>query len=162
MTVIARPDNVTLVPGAMQNWSDLEHRPAGLVVGREVQGPPVDRDLAAADAEKAAEIDDGGANAPVPIHHDVDDAAHILAGRATHLAAEHALGVVRADDGDCRRLGLGRLGDRLRPQAHLRDAGDHESGERSTETNPHRASGLEAREPRGRECRPQRASTIDT
>lgn len=29
MTVIARPDNVTLVPGAMQNWSDLEHRPAG-------------------------------------------------------------------------------------------------------------------------------------
>ena len=57
----------------------------------EMQRVPVDHDLAAADAEKAAEIDHGGAHLPGAIDDHVDDAPHVLVRRAAHVAAEHAM-----------------------------------------------------------------------
>ena len=65
---------------------------------REMQRIPVDRDLAAADAEEAAEIDDGGAHLTGAVDQHVDDPAHILVGGAAHLAAENALDLMVVED----------------------------------------------------------------
>ncbi len=59
-----------------------------------MQRVPIHRDLAAADAEETAEIDDRGAHLAAAIHQHVDDAAHILVGGAAHFAAEDALDLV--------------------------------------------------------------------
>src|SRR5262249_9718740 len=61
---------------------------------REAQRAPVDRDLAVPDAEKAAEVDDGRAHLPAPVHHDVDHASHVLASIAKHLPAEDRLDIL--------------------------------------------------------------------
>ena len=47
---------------------------------RKMQRIPIHRDLAAADAEKAAEIDDRGAHLAGPVDEHVDDPAHVLVG----------------------------------------------------------------------------------
>ena len=57
----------------------------------EVQRIPVDRDLAAADAEKAAEVDDRGARPAVASTIDIDDPAHVLVGGAADVLAEDRL-----------------------------------------------------------------------
>src|SRR3954452_5728913 len=64
-----------------------------------VQRVPVDRDLAAADAKKAAEIDNSGSYAPLTVDQDVDDAPHVLIGTASHLLAEDALRLPRPENG---------------------------------------------------------------
>src|SRR5262249_18360483 len=52
-----------------------------LAAGRgERQGIPVDGDPAIADAEKAAEVDDGRAHLSGAIDHHVDHPSHVLAG----------------------------------------------------------------------------------
>ena len=66
----------------------------GLAGRRKMQRVPIHRDLAAADAEKAAEVDDGGADLAAAVDQHVDDAAHILVGWAAHFAAENALDLV--------------------------------------------------------------------
>jgi hypothetical protein len=53
-----------------------------------LQQAPIDRDLAAADAEKAAEIDDGGTRLPLAVDEDIHHATHVLPGGALHLLAE--------------------------------------------------------------------------
>src|SRR5262249_6907815 len=55
---------------------------------REIERAPIDRDLADADAEKAAEVDDGGAHLSVAADDDVDDAPHVFAGVAANALAE--------------------------------------------------------------------------
>src|SRR5438445_412864 len=77
-------------------------RDALLLVGdlTEMQRAPVDDDLAAADAEKAAEIDHRRTRRAEAIDDDVDDAPHILARRAFDVASENAAGVIRVDHGD--------------------------------------------------------------
>src|SRR5689334_542623 len=52
---------------------------------------PVDHDLAAADAEKAAEIDHCGAHRAAAVNDHVDDAAHVLVGSAANLASQNAV-----------------------------------------------------------------------
>src|SRR5215472_519768 len=71
-----------------------------VVDATEMQRVPVDDDLAAADAEEAAEIDHGGAHRAGAIDNDVDDASHVLIGRAANLAAKYAVSVARRDDRD--------------------------------------------------------------
>src|SRR5882724_5283664 len=65
-----------------------------------MQRAPVDRDLTAADAEEAAEIDDGRAHRCTPIDDHIDDAPHVLVCRTADVAAEDAVRVFCADDGD--------------------------------------------------------------
>src|SRR5690242_20213220 len=60
-------------------------------------------DLAAADAEEAAEVDDGGARLALAVDDHVDDAAHALVAHAAHLATHDALHLVAAEHGDGRR-----------------------------------------------------------
>src|SRR3984893_17395548 len=66
----------------------------------EMQCVPVYDDFSAADAEKAAKIDDGRAHQPGPIDDDIDDAAHALVRRAADVTAEHTVCFPCADDGD--------------------------------------------------------------
>src|SRR3954464_8000957 len=56
---------------------------------------PVDDDLAAADAEEAAEIDHSGPNHAGAVDDDVNDTAHVLISCAAYLPAEHAMGILR-------------------------------------------------------------------
>ena len=67
-----------------------------------MQRIPIHRDLAAADAEKAAEIDDRGAHLAAAVDEHVDDPAHVLVGGAAHVTAENALDFVLVEDGDFR------------------------------------------------------------
>ena len=75
---------------------------AGFAGLRKMQRVPVDRDLAAADAEEAAEIDDGGAHLAGAVDQHIDDPAHILVGGAAHLAAENAFDLMFVEDGHFR------------------------------------------------------------
>src|SRR5262245_57922958 len=50
----------------------------GLAARLEAQGAPVDGDLATADPEKAAEIDNSGANLAVAINDHINDPPHVL------------------------------------------------------------------------------------
>ncbi len=59
-----------------------------MIVGIEVQQRPIDGNAAIADAEEAAELDDGDAHATVGIRQHIDHAAHVLALRPLHLLAE--------------------------------------------------------------------------
>ena len=68
-----------------------------------MQHAPVDRDLARADAEKAAEVDDGGAQHAAAVDDDVDDAAEILALDALHRLAQQRLRRIAVND-DRRRF----------------------------------------------------------
>lgn len=52
---------------------------------------PVDRDFSGADAEEAAEIDDGCAQNPGAVDHHVNDPPQILPFRAFHRLAEQRL-----------------------------------------------------------------------
>src|SRR5262249_22073606 len=54
----------------------------------EIQRAPVDRDLARADAEKPAEVDDRRVNLAVAAHDDVHDPSHVLIGAAANALAE--------------------------------------------------------------------------
>ncbi|MEA3022757.1 MAG: hypothetical protein QOK01_1609 [Alphaproteobacteria bacterium] len=75
------------------------------IVAQEFEHRPIDRDLAAADAQESAEIDDGRARLAVAIDHHVDEAAHVLAGDAAHALAENGLRVAGVEhDGRRRRL----------------------------------------------------------
>src|SRR5262249_28361250 len=58
---------------------------------RKVQGAPIYRDFAAADAKKTAEVDHRGTDPTVAIDDDVDYAAHIFVGGAENWPPEHAL-----------------------------------------------------------------------
>src|SRR5580704_13034058 len=89
--------------------------------GNEMQRLPVDGDLAIADAEKPAEVDDGGAHPAFAIDQYVDDPSHILVRQAAHIPAENALRFLGFEDGDgwrCSTVGLGRSanGDQHRRQ----------------------------------------------
>ncbi len=60
----------------------------GLSCRGEIQRAPIDRDLARADAEKPAEVDDGRMNLAVAAHDDVHDPSHVLIGAAANALAE--------------------------------------------------------------------------
>src|SRR5207302_1738764 len=79
-------------------------RDALLLVGNlsEMKRAPVDHDLAAADAEEAAEIDHRRAHGTGAVDDHVDDAPHVLAGRAADVASENAARLIRADHRDRR------------------------------------------------------------
>src|SRR3982074_3351345 len=66
----------------------------------EMQRVPIDHDFSAADPEKTAEIDDSRAYHSGAIDDHVDDAPHVLVRRAANVAAEHAMCIPCADDGD--------------------------------------------------------------
>jgi hypothetical protein len=66
----------------------------------EMQSIPIDRDPSAADAEEAAEIDDCRAHHTNTIDDHIDNVPHILVRRAADIAAEHAVRVPCADNGD--------------------------------------------------------------
>src|ERR1700730_8410061 len=68
-----------------------------------MQRIPVDDYFSAADAQKAAEIDDRRAYRTGAVDDHVDDTSHILFGRAADLASKHTVRVPRADNGDRRR-----------------------------------------------------------
>ena len=70
-----------------------------------MQRIPIDCYLSAADAEKAAEIDDGGAQVSHSIDNDIDDATHVLIGGAADLPAEHALRLLAIKCHRCRPVG---------------------------------------------------------
>src|SRR6185312_12203982 len=73
---------------------------AVLVDPPEMQRVPIDHDLAAADTEKAAKIDHGGAHLARAVDDDVDDMTHVLFRRAANIEPKHGTGVLRADDRD--------------------------------------------------------------
>src|SRR5215831_16279682 len=77
-------------------------RDPGAFVGdlAEMQRVPVDDDLPAADTEKTAEVDHGGTHDTGTINNHIDDASHVLIGRAADIAAEHTMRFLRGDDGD--------------------------------------------------------------
>src|SRR3954468_24531094 len=64
---------------------ELQRDPA---CGPEFQPAPIDRDLARADAEEPAEVDDGGADMPVLADNDIDDPPHVLIGAAAYALAD--------------------------------------------------------------------------
>src|SRR3984957_1811540 len=64
-----------------------------------MQRAPVDGDLAGADAEKTAKIDNSGSDLASAINDNVDDPPHVVAGRAKRLDAENALKLLTANDG---------------------------------------------------------------
>jgi len=66
-----------------------QHLPIG-PSGREPQQPPIDRDLAAADAEKPAEIDDSRPWIAIGAHNNVNHQAQIRAIGPHHFFAENA------------------------------------------------------------------------
>src|SRR5262249_36864399 len=60
----------------------------GLPCRGEIQRAPIDGDLACADAENPAEVDDGRVNLAVAAHDDVHDPSHVLVGAAANALAE--------------------------------------------------------------------------
>src|SRR5215211_1883081 len=95
-----RPAVLVFRRGAHLLAREVQRDPVVLAAGRrEVQRVPVDRDLAVADAEEAAEVDHGRPHLPVAIHHDVDDPSHVLPGAAEHLPAEDSLDVLLIEHG---------------------------------------------------------------
>src|SRR5882762_3585275 len=89
----------------------------------EMDGVPVDRDLATADPQETPEVDDGSANLPGAIDDHIDDLPHLVAGPAQHTMAEDTfeLGTLEHGRG---ALGVGRR--RLRRRmAWLRLGGCH-------------------------------------
>lgn len=108
-----------------QIGNDLVHGAAF----REMQGAPIDGDLSCADAEEAAEIDDGRPHHAFMIHHDVDNATHVIAGRTDDRLSKNRVRCSFDDDGRgldgaWRRRGGGRgyclRGCRRRIAAHSR------------------------------------------
>ena len=94
-------DCLSLYSGASFSWSRVSSKRndiALVAIRIEVQCIPVDRDLAAADTEEAAEIDDGRAHTPGAIDNDIDDAPHVFIGAAAHLPAENALHLLRLEN----------------------------------------------------------------
>src|SRR5262249_34534742 len=96
-------------------------RPGWLPRRGEIQRAPIDRDLARADAEKPAEVDDRRVNLTVAAYDDVHDPSHVLVGAAANALAE--------DGGDLlvveyrgRRAGrrIGRCGGRWRRRRRRR------------------------------------------
>ncbi len=106
-----------------------------------MQCAPVNGDLAAADAEKAAEVDDGRAHFALAIDQHVNDPSHVLVGAAQHLAAENALDLVSVEHRDCcgrlRRPG-GRLWCRRRGSALCVGRSRRFIGDASVERSRHR------------------------
>ncbi|HVJ42914.1 MAG TPA: hypothetical protein VM639_15525 [Dongiaceae bacterium] len=93
-----------------QIGDDLVHA----AVRRKVQDAPVDCDFSRADAEEAAEIDDGGPHQPGMVDHDVDDTPHVVAAGALHRFAKKRVSRLAFDD-DRGCLGVaGRRGGRGR------------------------------------------------
>src|SRR5262249_58589771 len=74
-----------------------------VVDSTEMKCVPVNNDLAAANTEKATEINHGSAHRSGAINDDVDDVPHVFIGWAADVASEHAMGIARADDGNRRR-----------------------------------------------------------
>src|SRR5579875_773975 len=133
----------------------------GLSGRREVERVPIDRDLAAADAEKTAEIDDCGARHSGLVDDDVDDAAHVLAGCARHRLTQDGLCLVLGQDGRRSRRrggvrlaragsGVLRLGGGERPR---RDAGG--KSEPTREQSPHQQYAAPNRTHRKLRARPR-------
>src|SRR5882724_7183331 len=72
---------------------------AARIAGKsETQCVPVDGNLAAADAEKAAKVDDGCTYLSGSVHNDLDDAPHIFVRNAADLLAENSLDLLIVDD----------------------------------------------------------------
>src|SRR5262245_32950325 len=103
----------------------------GLSCRGEIQRTPVDGDLARADAEKPAEVDDGRVNLAVAAHDDVHDPAHVLVGAAANALAEDGGDLLVVEDrrrragGGVGGRGGGRWGRRrrcriLRPDLYRR------------------------------------------
>src|SRR5215475_15117727 len=69
-------------------------RPGWLPRRGEIQRAPIDRDLARADAEKPAEVDDRRVNLAVAAHNDVHDPSHVLLGAAANAFAEDGVDVL--------------------------------------------------------------------
>ena len=68
---------------------EFEHDRARLTQGCEIKRVPIDRDLAHADAEEPAEVDDGGVDLAVPADDDVYNPSHVLAGVAANTLAQN-------------------------------------------------------------------------
>jgi len=71
-----------------------QHLPIGSA-GRESQQPPIDGNLAAADAEKPSEVDDGCGRMTVGGDDDINHKAQILAVGPDDFFAENACRFVR-------------------------------------------------------------------
>jgi hypothetical protein len=71
----------------------------------EVQQVPIDSELAAADAEEAAEVDNSGTWLCVPIDYHVDDSTHILVRAAADLLAENSPDILAVQRDSRRRTG---------------------------------------------------------
>src|ERR1700722_6004126 len=65
-----------------------------------MQRIPIDNDLPAADAEKTAEVDDGGAHRAQAVDDHIDDTPHVFFGGAPDIPPKHAARFAGADDGD--------------------------------------------------------------
>src|SRR3984957_2497565 len=65
-----------------------------------MQRIPIDNDLSAADAEKAAEIDDRGAYRALAVDDHVDDTSHVFFSGAPDIPPKDAARFAGADDGD--------------------------------------------------------------
>ena len=85
---------------------EVEDDVDGLSSRHEMHGAPIDRDLAAADAQEPSKIDDRCANPTVSIDDYIDDLAHLLARAAQRLLAQDALHILAVEDD---RRGLGSL-----------------------------------------------------
>src|SRR6267154_623918 len=79
---------------------------AARIAGKsETQGVPVEGNLAAADTEKAAKVDDGCSYLSGSVHNDLDDAPHIFVRNAADLLAENSLDLLIVDDNHRRPAG---------------------------------------------------------
>src|SRR5215831_16413936 len=96
-------------------------RPGWLPRRGEIQRAPIDRDLARADAEKPAEVDNRRVNLAVAAHDDVHDPSHVLIGAAANALAEDG-GDLLVVEYRCWRAGrrIGRCGGRWRRRRRWR------------------------------------------
>jgi len=75
-----------------------------------MQRAPIHRDLARADTEEAAEIDDGCPHHALVIDHDIDNPSHVIAGGTHDRLAQNRVRCSFDDDG----WGFDRAGRSLR------------------------------------------------
>jgi hypothetical protein len=91
--------------GASRTWLRVSAIAPSLPSDGKKKRVPIARDLARADAEEPAEVDNSGVDLSVPADDDVYDPPHVLAGAAANILAENGADLLRRAPSPARRCG---------------------------------------------------------